>query len=242
MHQAKTALITAAALSQAALLGTAHADVIASTDFDGRTLTGSSNHIATNLNWTTNGVADPGDLVAIRTTSNDVNQALFDNTAVAQNMFAPAWNYGNNGGFWSTEVDITVLPGFDVTLTDVTFDYWALSGAALPQGVTRRADFIVTLFDPTGSVVAGGSIGSIDVVGGNNTAAPVVSTFGAPVALTDPGTYTIQITAGEIAGVNETGNHAAIDNLVINGTVVPEPGSLALLGLGGMMIARRRRG
>ncbi len=32
-----------------------------------------------------------------------------------------------------------------------------------------------------------------------------------------------------------------IDNITING-VVPEPGSLALLGLGGLLIARRRRG
>lgn len=32
------------------------------------------------------------------------------------------------------------------------------------------------------------------------------------------------------------------DGIVINGTVVPEPTSLALLGLGGLVVARRRRG
>ena len=31
------------------------------------------------------------------------------------------------------------------------------------------------------------------------------------------------------------------DNIVIDGTLVPEPGSLALLGLGGLLVARRRR-
>ena len=32
-----------------------------------------------------------------------------------------------------------------------------------------------------------------------------------------------------------------IDNITINGTLVPEPGSLALLGLGTLLVARRRR-
>ena len=36
------------------------------------------------------------------------------------------------------------------------------------------------------------------------------------------------------------GNRASV--LAVSGTVVPEPGSLALLGLGGLLIARRRRG
>ena len=38
-----------------------------------------------------------------------------------------------------------------------------------------------------------------------------------------------------------TSTHFVIDDVVITG-VVPEPGSLALLGLGGLLIARRRRG
>ena len=33
-----------------------------------------------------------------------------------------------------------------------------------------------------------------------------------------------------------------VDNVTVNGDVVPEPGSLALLGLGGLCVLRRRRG
>ena len=35
---------------------------------------------------------------------------------------------------------------------------------------------------------------------------------------------------------------STIDNINITGTEVPEPGSLALLGLGGLLVSRRRRG
>lgn len=41
-----------------------------------------------------------------------------------------------------------------------------------------------------------------------------------------------------------TGDHSVdywVDNVTVETTVIPEPGSLALLGLGGLLIARRRR-
>lgn len=38
-----------------------------------------------------------------------------------------------------------------------------------------------------------------------------------------------------------TFRQGAYDNIRLDGTVVPEPGSLALIGLGGLLIARRRR-
>lgn len=41
---------------------------------------------------------------------------------------------------------------------------------------------------------------------------------------------------------NDKALKVAADNIRLDATVIPEPGSLALLGLGGLMIARRRRG
>lgn len=45
--------------------------------------------------------------------------------------------------------------------------------------------------------------------------------------------------AGTTAGAN--GTFHVYDNLVISGEEVPEPGTLALIGLGGLMVTRRRR-
>jgi len=42
-------------------------------------------------------------------------------------------------------------------------------------------------------------------------------------------------------GTIASGGTFRIDDFTVNGNLVPEPGSLALLGLGGLLIARRRR-
>ena len=197
--------------------GTVEETLVASTDFNNRTLTGDKDNIASNLNWTTRGVYDPGEMAAVVNVTDD--WAFFDSNALTQNMFAPGWNYGNGGGYWSTVVDLNVLPGFTVTLTDIAFDYWALSGGQ-ELNVARRADFEVTLFDP--SAVSLATVTNMDIFGGSNltpTVPTVTSSFSTPIVLANAGTYTLEIKAGELGGVNETGNHAGIDNLFIFGDV-----------------------
>ena len=63
------------------------------------------------------------------------------------------------------------------------------------------------------------------------------------MALSDPGTYTLRIKGGDFLGLDESGNHTAIDNLSINGTftAVPEPSAALLGGLGLLALLRRRR-
>lgn len=219
------------------------AAVIASTTFDGRSLP--SANTAGNLNWVVNGVADPGTMSAF--TFGGAAQPLMDNTTLVQNMFSPNLNVGNAPNdatrSWTTSVSLTALPGLIVAVESVSFDYWAISGVQVQQGagVFRNSDFIVTLFDPSMNAV--GTVSQFDVLNGNNSGAgtPVTLTFNSPITLTDPGTYTLQIRAGDIDD-NETGNHTAIDNLSINGTVIPEPSKAVLLlaGLLGLAIRRRR--
>jgi len=51
---------------------------------------------------------------------------------------------------------------------------------------------------------------------------------------------TLQFLIARNEGVDTVSNEPSIDTVTL--TFVPEPGSLALLGLGGLLIARRRRG
>lgn len=214
----------------------AQSDLIASTNFDGRTL--SPSNTAGGLNWTTSGVEDPGIMAAF--TWGGAAQPLFDGNSLTQNMFAPALNVGNalndETRSWTTAVKLTVLPGFSVSVASVAFDYWAVSGGQAQQGVgvPRNSDFVATLFSP--AMIELATVSQIDVVNGNGSGVgtPVLLTFPAPIALIDPGAYTLRIRAGDIDN-NETGNHTAIDNLSVLGTVAGGAGMriTSFTGLGG---------
>jgi hypothetical protein len=246
MAHFKKALLAAATITSTGMTGFATADVIAFTDFDGRTAT---DNTASNLTWTTNGVEDPGDMSAFLQTS-ETPQNLFDGTTLVQNNFAPGINTGNGNTFWSTDVALTVSDGFSVSVSDVTFSYAAVSGSQV-LNVPRESDFIVTLVDPFGTELESDITFGTSGTGLSPETPTLTAIFVAPIELTEPGTYTIRISGGDlfilntenpIGTKNETGNHTAIDNLSINGTVIPEPSSLALLAVGGLAMVRRRRG
>lgn len=247
MQASKLTLLAAAVLASHVGAMASNAALLLGTNFDGRTLTTTNvaNDTATNITWTTNGLQDPGDMNVLR--NGVTGNALFNGNALTQNNFAPAINVGNDNAFWTTDVALVVATGNAVTLTDVTFNYIAISaGQAL--NVNRRSDFTVEVFDP--SLLSLGSFSINEAVSGT-TAVPqtptLTFTFAAPIDLTLPGSYTLRIKAGDFAGQDETGNHTGIDNLAINGRVtaiasVPEPttASLGLIALGGLLMRRRR--
>ena len=82
-----------------------------------------------------------------------------------------------------------------------------------------------------------------DTLAGTAAGQPLVTLDLADTALTDVGTYTLRIKGGDFIGSDETGNHAGINNLSINGDVsaVPEPSALLLGSLGFLTLLRRRR-
>jgi hypothetical protein len=215
----------------------ANAATIASTNFNGRTLatTTNTNDTATGLVWTTNGVTNPGTMVAVNTSG----AGLFNGNALTQNMFAPAINTANLTTFWTTNVSLTVSPGSVVTLTDVTFNAWSLGGGQT-QNPDKKLDFTISLINPSAVSVA--SVDIVDLVSGTTTGSPLATaTFTSPLLLSAPGTYTLRIKAGDFLGTDEAGNHTAIDNLSINGIVVPEPSAALLGGFGFLALLRRRR-
>lgn len=230
-------LFLSALLTPAIFVGSAGTAVIASTNFDGRTLTTATlaNDTATGLNWTVDGVADPGNMTVARE-DNAAFPGLFNGNTLTQNSFAPAINVGNTNLGWRTSIALTVLPGSTVTLEDVTFIYSAINGAQSLQGAfnTRLSDFTITLFDPSAT-----SVGSVFVDDTPGAPTAVSAVFSSPITLSAPGTYNLEILGDEAP---ETGNHIAIDNLSINGTVVvPEPSALVLSGLGLIAVFGRRR-
>ncbi len=228
MKRKTIALLAGLAVSTAA----SNAATIASVNFDGRTAVGNT---ATDLNWTVNGVADPGDISAFRVSDGGA-QPLFDGTALVQGLFAPALNTGNANDSWTADIALTPTGGPTVTVGQVRFDYWALSGTPAHQVAIRQADFVVSLLDPDDNLLESASIEEVEnwIEDGGGT--PVTLNFDTPVDLTEPGTYTLRIQGGNIFN-NYTGNHTAIDNLVI---AVPEPG-VAMLGAVGLIALLRRR-
>lgn len=83
---------------------------------------------------------------------------------------------------------------------------------------------------------AGASVGPSVTVTSNNT--PFTAALNSPVVI-GPGqtkTFTFNVNSGNLNSLIN------LNEIKLNGTVVPEPGSLALLGLGGLCVLRRRRG
>jgi hypothetical protein len=216
--------------------GSGSGAILAFTDFDTSTASGNTK---SDLNWTLNGLEDPGSLSASQFEGGAVN--IFDANAFVQDIFIPGINTGNGNTSWTTDLGLTVAAGFNVTLTDVTFNSVSVNGGQA-ENVNRRNDYSVTILDPTDASVA--TITVADTLAGTTAGQPLVTLDFPDVVLDLAGTYTLIIRGGDFVGTNETGNHTGLDNLSINGNVsaIPEPSALLLstVGLMGVLIVRRR--
>ena len=205
----------------------ANAGVILSTDFTGRTVSGLT---AGNIAWTTNGVTDPGNLTAVHDVPNDAGN-LFD-TAAAQGHFAVDNNVGN-GGQWSTTFTINVT-GAAIILTDVDLDFANFNNQGAFQGVNRSVAFTVSV---TGS--SSGPVGRKKATSAKVKAGSLAIVFDSPITITGSESHDVKILAEE--GIGDSGNNTGIDAMTFNGTVVPEPTSLALLGWSALTVLGWRR-
>ena len=207
----------------------AGATVILSTDFSGRTVSGTA---ASNISWVTNGVTSPGDLTVTNSTQSAGSGDLFS-TADAAGHFAVANNVGN-GGVWFTDLSVNIT-GSDVSLTTVDMDVTNFNGGGGFQSVTRPTDFTVEVI---GSV--SGSLGSGTGTGDGIPSDSFTVTFSSPILLSSAESYDLRVTVAKTPG-SPNGNNSAIDAITFNGTVVPEPTtSTLMIGMSGLLLLRRR--
>ncbi|QDU43798.1 PEP-CTERM motif protein [Symmachiella dynata] len=211
------------------LVGNVEAGIIASTDFDGRTVSGAT---ASNLTWTVNGVADPGSLTA--------SDNLFD-TPDAQNIFAVNKNFAP-AGQWTVDIALNVGSSA-LQLDTVTLDAYILDRNGIFQPKNRDLDLRIDLLN--GGILDSDSVNNIYPQNDNPPVQPQPVSFDLSGNILAANTnYILRITASNTPG--SFGNNAGFDNLVVNGMVaVPEPSTFALLGIGGLALVgygvRRRR-
>ena len=98
----------------------------------------------------------------------------------------------------------------------------------------------------TGSIVGSDSVtvGTSVTVTPDKTLTTSIDTytFASPIEIDSSKTWFVRVVYNDGATNVEGGVYAGIDAYSINGSVVPEPSSLALLAMGGLCLARRRGG
>jgi len=219
---------TIATLSIAALLGvagTTQADVILSTGFDNSGVSGGE---MTGVVWTENGMTAPTTLGA----SAAVRTGLSGDGDAEGGYFSPNANVNGSteaNPAWTATWTISV-GALDAVLTSIEiFSIESNNGASLGAGNGQSAiNLTISTFDQTRNRTNKDATGNL-----------LTYTPGAPLTLSANTDYDITLTVWELPNTSQ-GHFESVDSITFNGSLVPEPASLALIGLGGLMMIRRR--
>ena len=218
-------------------LASLSADIIVGTDFENTTENGMT---LEGVSYMTNGVTVPASFADL-TVNNTISMGSGNliTTGAADGFFAVDNNTGN-GAEWNFTLDFTT--GSDeIELKSFEFDWANFNGTGATQNQLRNTEVTFDLTTGGSSVFAAGPIAQNTAIvntRSNGVQSDSIALTGTLAANT---TYTIFVQAGAATTTGNNFGFAAID---IHGeilTAVPEPGSLAVLGLFGLAGACRRR-
>lgn len=186
--------------------------------------------IEPNHYWTTDGTGISGPL-------DPVGGAEGSAKYLSANYLAGAGGPNLTNAFAIQDIDISAY-ATDIDSGGVTldFDYWYVNGDTSKETTFISIEFFDASFSPIGLATSGtlaetasGPTWTQGTIDGGAIAVPTLTRF-----------FAIGISHQRFESAEET--NAAIDQVsaTLNG-VVPEPSSLAVLGLGAFMLLRRRR-
>lgn len=222
-------IYSAAAVVSCICVADAGADIILA---DGFTDADRSSSDGTIGSWdTVNGISAPSTTLQFFD-GDSPSQVGFHNNGANPGTFDV--NNNMTAGGWDTTITL-VVGGVDINLTDLVIDIKLTNGSGGSQTTgSKSGSEAVEFFDVGNSSIGSATTGTI----GYPTVEYQRTLDLSGITLSAGQTYTMVISARGTG----FGHHKALDAIELNGTAIPEPGSLALLGLGGLIIARRRRG
>jgi len=232
LNKTNALTLAAALVATTAFCLPANAAVILADDFTGVSKSGST---ATITAWDTeNGVTATTSFPAV----NDGGAAAsyFDVQAGELDVNATVW--ASNDG-WDVSFDVALSAGtISVDLSSLDLTSWSVNSSGVKRTNSGAHAWTLTI---TGDGAYGTQSASADADygGGQSATASIdLSSLGDLVAGEN---YTFTLGVREAAS-GSSNTYATLDDFTLNGTtVIPEPASLALLGLGSLLIAGRQR-
>lgn len=224
MTSNRSVFLLFSSLATASSVTTAQAVVLAATNFDDAVKSAGS-QIMTDISWTGEDLAAFSPATSVETVAS--NNAGYFTAGFGATGFAPDQNIENEGP-WVATFEFTLAPLTNVTLSNISFDYAALTNSGASQGTNFRPQN----FDLAVNGVAFDGQQQTTAVNGSLT-------FTGPAVLNE-GLNEVTLTASE---VNGPGYNMAIDNLAFEGdlSVIPEPSVAGLGGIALLAFLTRRR-